>query len=144
MSIRRATINDITKIVALENQVFHETLGEKFLYDEMSINPFSRMYVIEEDNRFIGFIGLRVDEQAELMNFAIDPHDQHQGYGHKLMAFTLEELKKERVSLLTLEVRESNINARRFYESCGFKVSHKRKQYYPNEDAIVYMKEVDK
>jgi ribosomal-protein-alanine N-acetyltransferase len=144
MSIRRATINDITKIVALENQVFHETLGEKFLYDEMSINPFSRMYVIEDQSRFIGFIGLRIDEQAELMNFAIDPIYQHQGYGHKLMTYALEELKKEDVSLLTLEVRESNQNARHFYESCGFKVSHKRKQYYPNEDAIVYMKEVEK
>jgi [ribosomal protein S18]-alanine N-acetyltransferase len=38
-----------------------------------------------------------------------------------------------------LEVRESNANARRLYEQCGFAVIGKRRRYYqhPAEDGIV-------
>lgn len=144
MQIRKAVIDDIIAIVNIENHVFNETLGESFLYDELSINPFSRIYVLEKDHQVIGFLGLRVDEKAEVMNFAIDVEHQKQGYGSILLSHALEELKKENIKTLSLEVRESNIKAQRIYEKFGFKISHKRKAYYKTEDAIVYVKEVDK
>lgn len=144
MLIRKATIEDILPIVLLEEKVFHETLGEKFIYDEISINPFSRMYIIEENKKMIGFLGLRVDEQAEVMNFAIDPSYQHQGYGSLILRFALQELKNEGIKKLSLEVRESNEQAQKFYKKFGFVKSHKRKSYYKTEDAIVFVKEVDK
>ncbi|MDY0295066.1 MAG: ribosomal protein S18-alanine N-acetyltransferase [Acholeplasmataceae bacterium] len=144
MQIRKATIEDIISIVNIEKNVFNETLGESFLYDELSINPFSRMYVIEKEHQVIAFLGLRVDELAEVMNFAVQPSFQHQGYGSMLLSHALEELKKEHVKTLSLEVRESNIKAQKFYQKFGFHISHKRKAYYQNEDAIVYVKEVDK
>ncbi|HAX01971.1 MAG: ribosomal-protein-alanine N-acetyltransferase [Tenericutes bacterium GWC2_34_14] len=143
MNIRKAQLKDIVDIVKLEESVFHESLGESFLYDEMSLNPFSKMFVIEDELGFVGYIGLRVDEQAELMNFAILPEKQHLGYGTSLMNYVLTLLKNEGISILTLEVRESNLKARSFYEKCGFTKSHTRKNYYKTEDAIVYMKEVN-
>ena len=142
MLIRRANLNDIPNIVHLEMLVLHESLGESFLYDELSLNPFARMYIIEDDKGFSGFIGLRVDDQADMMNFAIVPEKQRQGYGKKLLLYVLDILKKEGIKQLTLEVRESNVGAQKLYESCGFKRSHTRKNYYKTEDAIVYMKEV--
>lgn len=144
MPIRKATIDDIISIVNIEMNVFNETLGESFLYDELSINPFSRMYVIEENQQVIAFLGLRVDEQAEVMNFAVQPDYQHLGYGSMLLTYALDELKKENVKTLSLEVRESNRGAQTFYKKFGFHISHKRKAYYQTEDAIVYVKEVDK
>jgi ribosomal-protein-alanine N-acetyltransferase len=143
MQIRKAELKDIPEIVSLEELVFKESLGESFLYDEMSLNPFSKMFVIEDEFGFIGYIGLRVDDQAELMNFAIKPSKQHQGYGQALLNYVLELLRVEGVLLLSLEVRESNIKARSFYEKMGFRKSHLRKDYYPTEDAIVYIKEVN-
>lgn len=142
MRIRRAKLEDIETIVKLEHIVFKESLGETFLYDELYLNPFARMYIIEDDLGFAGYMGLRVDDQADMMNFAIVPERQRQGYGKALLLYVLDELRKEGVSKLTLEVRESNTNAQKLYESCGFIRSHVRKNYYPNEDAIVYLKEV--
>ena len=55
MNIRKAQLKDIVDIVKLEESVFHESLGESFLYDEMSLNPFSKMFVIMrlKRNRFL-------------------------------------------------------------------------------------------
>ena len=142
MQIRRAKLDDIPTIVKLEQTVFKESLGESFLYDELSLNPFARMYVIEDEQGFVGYMGLRVDDQADMMNFAVVPEKQRQGYGKTLLHHVLNELQKEGIKQLTLEVRESNIKAQKLYEACGFKKSHIRKNYYPNEDAIVYLKEV--
>lgn len=143
MRIRKATVEDIIAIVELEKEVFNESLGESFLYDELHLNPFSRMFIIEDHDGFAGFIGLRVDDQAELMNFAIVPQKQRLGYGKALLDFILNLLKKENIKQLTLEVRKSNLAAQRLYEKCGFTFSHIRKDYYKNEDAFVYMKEVN-
>mgnify|MGYP002582415600 FL=1 len=43
---------------------------------------------------------------------------------------------------MTLEVRESNLAARRLYEKNGFEIVGKRKNYYekPAEDAILMSK----
>jgi ribosomal-protein-alanine N-acetyltransferase len=44
----------------------------------------------------------------------------------------------ERVAIVTLDVRASNIPARKLYESCGFSVVGLRRNYYSDngEDAL--------
>lgn len=143
MNIRPATVDDILAIVKLENDVFKESLGESFLYDEMMLNPFSHIVIGEVDQKMVGYIGLRVDEEAEIMNFAIFPHEQKKGYGKALLTYALDYLKAHYVKTLSLEVRESNLVAQKLYLSFGFKKSHIRKNYYQNEDAIVFIKEVN-
>jgi ribosomal-protein-alanine N-acetyltransferase len=46
--------------------------------------------------------------------------------------------------LATLEVRESNHEAQRLYEKCGFRTVAIRKKYYSDnrEDAIVMIREI--
>ena len=143
MHIRKAKVDDIINIVELEQKVFHESLGETFLYNELMLNPYAKMYVIEEHETFIGYMGVRIDDQSEVMNLAIEPHFHHQGYGTQLLTYVLDDLKTLGAKSLSLEVRESNNKARLFYEKCGFTYSHKRENYYPNEDALVYIKEVN-
>lgn len=143
MNIRPATVDDILNIVTLEHQVFKESLGESFLYDEMMLNPFSHIVIGEVNHQMVGYIGLRVDQEAEIMNFAVFPHEQKKGYGKTLLTYALGYLKKQGVKTLSLEVRESNVIAQKLYLSFGFRKSHIRKNYYQNEDAIVYIKEVN-
>lgn len=143
MHIRRAKVEDIINIVTLENKVFHESLGETFLYNELMLNPYAKIFIIEDKDIFVGYMGVRIDDQAEMMNLAIDPKYHHQGYGSALLTYVLLDMKMLGVKSITLEVRESNMKARSFYEKCGFTYSHKRKNYYPDEDAMVYIKEVN-
>jgi ribosomal-protein-alanine N-acetyltransferase len=141
--IRKTKINDIYQLVDLEKMVFEQSLGESFLYDELMLNPFAHYFVIEIENRIIGYIGFRaIDENAEMMNFAINPNIQKKGYGTTLLNYSIEYLKNLGVKKIALEVRVSNENAIKIYEKNGFTKSHIRKNYYEKEDAYVYIKEV--
>lgn len=141
--IRKATVDDILSIVDMENKVFKETLGEKFLYQEMTMNPYAYYYVFELGKQVIGYIGYRVDlEFAEMMNFCVTPTHQSEGYGTNLLTSSLNEIIKLGAKSIILEVRKSNVRAQHVYEKLGFKASHTKPNYYKKEDAIVYLKEV--
>lgn len=135
--IRKAKVKDIYAIHKLEKSVLKQSLGEDFLLNEIENNPFATYYVIEINKEIIGYLGLRViDNVAEMMNFVIKTDFQKLGYGTNLLNKAIEENNLREISL---EVRKSNKQARRFYESKDFVKSHIRKDYYDNEDGIVYI-----
>ncbi len=77
--------------------------------------------------------------EAELYNFAVAKKYQNKGVGEKLLSKFTEVAKNNRIALIWLEVRKSNINAIRFYRKNNFCASYQRKNYYNNpvEDGIV-------
>ncbi len=112
-------------------------------------NSDAKFLGIRNSEKLIGFVLLRklVGEssetsEAELLNIAIADEFQRRGCGKLLFERCIDELITERVSQIWLEVRESNINAIRFYESFGFERSNIRKNYYsgPVENAVVMKK----
>lgn len=141
--IRKTEVKDIFYITKIEKKVFKTTLGEKFLLQELTDNPFSHYFVYEKEKVVIGYIGFRIiDDQAEMMNFVIDPDYQNEGLGSELLEYSLNYLQEKHVRTITLEVRKSNKKAQYVYEKYGFKISHIRKKYYENEDGYVLVKEV--
>lgn len=141
--IRRANPNDVYKIEKIEKEVFPSPLTASFLLDELSNNPFAFYFVYELNLEVIGYIGYRkVDEEAEMMNFAILKDYQGENIGQTMLYETIEILKREGVKTISLEVRKSNKIAQHLYKKFGFVKSHIRKKYYINEDAYVYIKEV--
>lgn len=141
--IRKMTLNDIFKVSEIEKIVLGNTLGVKFLFDELSVNPFSQYFVYEINSEVVGYVGYRVyDDVAEMLNFVIDDKHQNQGIGQELFDYSLEHISKMNVKSISLEVRKSNTKAKRFYLKNGFEKSYVRKNYYENEDALVYIKGV--
>lgn len=139
--IRLMTTTDIISVVNLEEKIFNHSLGINFLYDELTINPFANYFVYEINEVIIGYIGYRCyDENVEILNFLIDTKYQSKGLGQELFSESLKRL--DSVKTISLEVRTSNAKAINFYIKNGFIKSHIRKNYYGNEDAIVYIKEV--
>ena len=53
----------------------------------------------------------------------------------------IEYFEKSEYKKIILEVRESNTVAQRLYKKYGFKKISKRKKYYVDEDAEVYLRE---
>lgn len=80
-------------------------------------------------------------DEATLFNIAIAPNFQRQGYAKKLLSDLQTQLKEKSVATLWLEVRASNTQAIRLYESLGFNEVTIRSNYYPThngrEDAII-------
>lgn len=98
-------------------------------------------------DKLIGFILLRIllPDEAEILNFAIAKSHQQKGFGKKLFDVAVHRLKSVwETKKIWLEVRESNLQARQFYEKQGFKVISKRKDFYaqPFEDALVLKLEI--
>lgn len=96
-----------------------------------------RTLVAELSGAVAGFVAFRevaVDE-IEVLNLVVAPDSRRQGVARRLMETVIE----QDCTNLFLEVRESNIPARKLYESLGLLVQGRREHYYhdPPEDAIV-------
>lgn len=78
-------------------------------------------------------------DEAEITRIGVFPHARRRGTAERLLRAGLELLGDLGVSELNLEVRQSNLPARRLYEKLGFVPVGRRKNYYPkeNEDAIL-------
>lgn len=89
---------------------------------------------LTKNGEIIGFVICQtVLDEATLFNIAIDPKYQGQGYGKRLLAALISQLKSKDIATLWLEVRESN-PARKLYDASGFNEVDIRKNYYPTPD----------
>jgi len=79
-------------------------------------------------------------EEAHLLNFAVASGWQRRGAGAQFLQYLIDGLRKQRLEMLYLEVRPSNLGARRMYERFGFRKLGLRRDYYPSvtgrEDAL--------
>lgn len=88
--------------------------------------------IIEENDTIQGFaICQQVLDEATLFNIAVLPSSQGKGYAKALLQHLQQLLINDGVSMMWLEVRESNERAKRLYEKMGFVLQGERKNYYP-------------
>ena len=87
-----------------------------------------------------GFLGAwyMVDE-AHIVSIGVRRGYRGKGIGELLLICAIEQAAARKVSILTLEVRPSNLIARNLYRKYGFKERGVRKAYYADdrEDAII-------
>ena len=103
-------------------------------------NESIKSFVLEDDNEVVAFASYLVADDAELVFIVTDKTKLRKGYGKILLQETLNTLNLPCV----LEVRESNSPAIKLYESFGFELLGKRKNFYsnPTEAALIYKREV--
>jgi ribosomal-protein-alanine N-acetyltransferase len=89
------------------------------------------------EGRLAGFAVARhiAADEIEILNIGVDPPFRQRGIGRSLVC----ELIGKNPGTVFLEVRQSNIAARKLYHSLGFEVAGVRQDYYsqPVESAIV-------
>jgi ribosomal-protein-alanine N-acetyltransferase len=101
--------------------------------------------VSESGGEVTGFLlGREVADEAEVFTFAVMPKCRRQGHGGALLTAAINGMRSRGVKNLFLEVRESNLGARQFYEAFGFSRIGYRKLYYrdPEEAAIAMGKKL--
>ncbi len=81
-----------------------------------------------------------VADEMEILNIAVDPVFQRQGLGTYVLGKALEKARKMYLQNAVLEVRVSNLAARKLYENFSFVEVGRRKKYYTDtlEDACIY------
>ncbi|MBE6894474.1 MAG: GNAT family N-acetyltransferase [Ruminococcaceae bacterium] len=127
-----------------------ETVGDMFsgIPDGWSKNALAeslendsiKSFVLTDEDAVVAFAAYLVADDAELVFIVTDKTKLRRGYGRILLAETLTALNLPCV----LEVRESNTPATKLYESLGFKLLGRRKNFYQNpaEAALIYKREV--
>ena len=142
MDILKVSHSDLDKILEIENESFIKPFKkENFLY-ELNENPFSRFYKLVIDNEIIGFLLLYVTfDSSSIVQIAIKKDKRNQGFAEFLLQNVEKLLIKEEVNFITLEVRVSNIPARKLYKKLGYEEINIKKGYYEDgEDAIYRVK----
>lgn len=146
MLIRKMDVEDISRVVSLEEQLFTSAWSESdFLYEILQ-NDFSLNYVLEDEGYIIGYIGVWIMyEQSQITTIGVDPQYQRQGLGKAMMETVIDIAKQQDCEVMSLEVRISNEKAISLYQSLGFQNVGIRKNYYQDnhEDAYLMIKKLE-
>ena len=96
--------------------------------------------VCHSDGKVCAYGGmLCVIDEGQITNIATLPEYRRMGYGAAVLDSLIKYAKYNGLHSITLEVRESNKAAIGLYQSRGFKVTGKRKDFYtkPTENALI-------
>jgi [ribosomal protein S18]-alanine N-acetyltransferase len=133
-------VDDLPSIHAIERQSFSTPWPPHAYRAELETNQLARYICAWVGGRIVGYAGmwLMVDE-AHITTFAVDPDWRRRGIGDRLLVALLDEAERRGAREATLEVRVSNVGARRLYEKFGFRPVGIRPRYYSDdsEDALV-------
>ncbi|MGV2928672.1 ribosomal protein S18-alanine N-acetyltransferase [Macrococcus capreoli] len=139
LTIRKMVSEDVPSIYEIEQKAFPSgswTLDA--FYHELEKNEFAHYFTMLQDGKVVGYLGMWiVIDQAQITTVAIDETLRGKGLGRLLLEYVMN-YARITCEMMSLEVREENLAARRLYESLGFTYGGVRRDYYgPNQDAKV-------
>jgi ribosomal-protein-alanine N-acetyltransferase len=141
MTLRIMRWWDVEQAVAIEHALFEHTpwSAEQF-WSELALVPDTRWYVVHDgDGGVDAYAGLfSVPPEAEVQTIAVADGSQGRGLGRELLAALVDEARSRGCATLMLEVLHDNAIAIGLYESVGFEVFGRRRDYYaPGADAVL-------
>lgn len=138
--IRPMRVGDLTTVQAIERASFTTPWPAQAYRQEIETNKLAQylVAVIGDEIVAYGGIWLMVDE-AHITTFAVHPRYRRRRIGERLLLALLDLAREVGAREATLEVRLSNLPARRLYEKYGFRPVGIRPRYYTdnNEDALI-------
>src|SRR5258705_1172451 len=133
-------LEDLAEVQRIEQASFSTPWPENAYRSELMTNRLASYLVARIGGRIVAYGGmwLMVDE-AHITTFAVHPAWRRQRIGERLLLAFLDVAAARQAREATLEVRLSNISARRLYEKYGFRPVGLRPRYYSDdgEDALI-------
>jgi ribosomal-protein-alanine N-acetyltransferase len=140
LMIEAMRLEDLDEVHQIELASFSAPWPPNAYRSELEANRLANYLVARLDGQIVAYGGmwLMVDE-AHITTFAVDPRWRRQRIGERLLLTLLDIAKERRAREATLEVRLSNLAARKLYEKYGFRPVGIRPRYYSddNEDALI-------
>ncbi len=140
--VRRITgTEDLAAVAALQRETFTNAWGVDAIKWELDNTDVARLYVMEAPGAgVVAFCACWiVFDELHINSLAVAPAWRRKGVARRLLLQVLREAQQAGARAATLEVRASNLAARRLYEGLGFRVEATRRDYYqaPREDALL-------
>ena len=142
--IRELKAEDAAAAAEIEYQSFPDPWSQNGILDTVS-NPGTICLLAEQAGKTVGYLfAYTAGDEAEIARIAVAGEQKRQGVGKSLMRMLEEISKKKQIRRLLLDVRESNREARAFYEKMTFQEDGIRRGFYqdPPEDAVLMSREL--
>lgn len=138
--ISRALPSDSTGIAEIEKECFSAPWSKNQVEDEI-LRDNVVFLTAKNNGSVIGYIsGQMILDEFYISNVAVTEKFRNNHIGSSLIKNLIKILSDNKCSFATLEVRESNLNARKLYEKYGFEYLGIRRDFYssPRENACIY------
>ena len=143
-TVRKIRMEDLDVVLELQRRSFAHPWSAELFKREMT-HDWSTILLAEErvartEPRIVGFlIYWLVHDELHILNLATAPEHRRKGVARALLEATVENGRRHRCAMATLEVRRSNDAAIALYRSMNFRSVGIRPNYYVDEgeDAIV-------
>lgn len=137
----------LDQLAELERTCFAADAWSKSMILSSIRQPYAYVWIVQDlqMQKIIAYAVLYLaGEEGDIANIAVLPAERKQGIGGMLLDTMLNRGREVGAQTIFLEVRQSNTNAMRLYQSRGFTVIGKRRNYYrhPREDAVCMAKTV--
>ncbi len=140
LSIEPMRLDDLPTVQAIEKASFSSPWPPHAYRTELETNRLASYLVVRAEDAVVAYAGmwLMVDE-AHVTTFAVHPAWRRRRIGERLLLALLHLAIAHHAREATLEVRLSNLAARRLYEKYGFRPVGLRPRYYSDnhEDALI-------
>jgi ribosomal-protein-alanine N-acetyltransferase len=140
IAVEAMTLDDLPAVHRIERSSFSVPWPDDAYRSELLTNRLATYVVARAGDEIVGFGGLWVMvDEAHITTFAVDPRWRRRGVGEWMLLGLLDRALARQAREATLEVRLSNMPARRLYEKYGFRPVGIRPRYYSDngEDALI-------
>jgi len=144
ISLGLALPDDAEPIAAMSRELIEAGLPWTWTPERVARNlrqPETVVLAARDAERLAGFAIMQYgDERAHLSLLAVQPDYQRQGVGRRMLEWLTESALTAGIASIHLELRETNLAARRFYLEQGFSETLRVPRYYSGSETAVRMR----
>ena len=121
--------SDLAQVLQIETRAYPFPWTEDYFSHCLQAGMCCRVLERHDVIEAYGVMSIAAGE-ADILNLCVRPASQRRGLGRRMLTHLIEFARRHRAETVCLEVRLSNLPARRLYQSMGFKAIGIEKDYY--------------
>lgn len=144
LTFRKMTTDDADAVAELDFKSFGERdAWSREDFFSAALNKRFEFIVAEKYGKIIACAGAEIfsDGAAEVDSLSVDPDYRRRGIAKILFIKLINAVLKRGATVVVLEVRPSNKAAIKLYDSFGFQIVDRVKNYYGDEDGWIMARE---
>ena len=127
IAIREARADEIEGLIPILRQAEESEMALRWSLANLS----DIVYRMDADGQLVGAATMQWrGDPCEIMELAIAPEHQGRGLGKQLVAWLLDEARRRGKGKLLVGTANSSISNIAFYQKCGLRMDHIRKEYF--------------
>lgn len=138
VQIRWMIRRDMPEVLAIENDSFKFPWTEEEFLDQLRQYNCIGM-VAERQEQIVGFMIYELRKhKLHVLKFAVAPWVRRQGIGSKMVDKLIHKLSQQRRSVISLEVRETNLASQLFFRSQRFRADEILREHFEDSGEDAY------